>query len=61
MDGNEGQELEKEHGEEARSEDVEGKAPGEKGQEVAPHGVGEYSGGVSLLTQIKSWLKGGKK
>jgi hypothetical protein len=33
--GDQGQELEEEHGEEAGSKDAEGKAAGEEGQEVA--------------------------
>jgi hypothetical protein len=35
QNGQQGQELEEEHGEEEGSEDAEGKTPGEEGQEVA--------------------------
>ena len=35
-DGDQGQELKEEHGEEASPKDAEGEASGEKGEEVAP-------------------------
>ena len=40
MDGEQGQEHEEEHGEEARSEDTEGEAAGQEGQEVTSRGAG---------------------